>query len=191
MSRLRTGQRFAESMMRKDLSNNLSLIVAVIAQLPLANNSVDVVFASHTLETNHGREELLFEELLRIARQHLLLFEPSWKNANQAVKDRMTQHDYIRHLPKHIENVGGCIVSIKPLPNPLNPMNPTYCYDVKSMENIEQTFFDNRIFQYPRFGHLLYKQQSYGWSHEGGWAYPDTDGIACFREKNVFLMSHG
>ena len=81
-----------------DQAESLSLFVADMALLPLADSSVDVVFTSHALEPNHGREEQLLKELLRVARRHLLLFEPSWENADQAVRDRMVQHGYVRDL---------------------------------------------------------------------------------------------
>lgn len=189
LSRLRVGRRFAEQMMRGDLAKSLKLFVADMARLPLADNSVDVVFTSHALEPNHKREEQLLKELLRVARRNLLLFEPSWENADQAMRDRMAQHGYVRDLPQHIQAAGGRLISVKPLPNPLNPMNPTYCYVVEPVDKPQQTFAD-QAFQCPRSGQALQKQQGYWWSQEGGWAYPEIDGIACLREKHAVLMSH-
>jgi len=190
LSRLHVGRRFAERMMRRDMAKRLKLFVADMARLPLAESSVDVVFTSHALEPNHEREEQLLKELLRVARRHLLLFEPSWENADQAVRDRMAQHGYVRDLPQHIEAAGGRVVSVKPLPNPLNLMNPTYCYVVEPISKAGQPSFDDHAFQCPRSGHALRKQQSYWWSEEGGWAYPEIDGIPCLREKHAVLMSH-
>lgn len=190
LSRLRVGRRFAERMMRGDQVESLCLFVADMARLPLADSSVDVVFTSHALEPNHGREEQLLKELLRVARRHLLLFEPSWENADQAVRDRMAQHGYVRDLPQHIEAAGGRLVSVKPLPNPLNPMNPTYCYVVEPVNKVRQPSFVNQVFQCPRSDYALQKHQSYWWSQDGGWAYPEIDGIACLREKHGVLMSH-
>jgi SAM-dependent methyltransferase len=190
LSRLRVGRRFAERMMRGDLAKSLKLFVADMARLPLADSSVDVVFTSHALEPNHGREEQLLKELLRVTRRHLLLFEPSWENADQAVRDRMAQHGYVRDLPQHIQAAGGRLVSVEPLPNPLNPMNPTYCYVVEPINKASQPSLDGQVFQCPRSGHVLQKQQSYWWSQEGGWAYPEIDSIACLREKHGVLMSH-
>ena len=183
LSRLRVGRRFAERMMYCDQAESLSLFVADMALLPLADSSVDVVFTSHALEPNHGREEQLLKELLRVARRHLLLFEPSWENADQAVRDRMVQHGYVRDLPLHIQSAGGRLVSVEPLPNPINPMNPTYCYVVEPIDEVRKTSFVNQTFQCPRSGFALQKHQSYWWSQEGGWAYPEIDGIACLRES--------
>lgn len=191
LSRLHVGRRFAERFMRGDLAKNLNLFVADMAFMPLADNSVDVVFTSHALEPNHGRETGLLSELLRIARRYLILLEPSWENATEAMKSRMEEHGYVRDLPLHIEQVGGRLLSVEPLPHPLNPMNPTYCYIVevadqcRNQENLDHTF------QCPRSGFPLQKRSNYWWSLEGGFLYPEIEGISCLRQKHGVLMSHG
>lgn len=190
LSRLRVGRRFAERVMGGDLARDLTLFVADMARLPLPDSSVDVVLTVHALEPNHGREHKLLRELLRIARRQLLLFEPSWENADEVVRARMEQHGYVRDLPQHIQAAGGRLVSVEPLPNPLNPLNPTYCYVVEPIDKESQPSFADQAFQCPRSSYPLQKQQSYWWSQDGGWAYPEIDGIACLREKHGVLMSH-
>ena len=190
LSRLRVGRRFAERVMRGDLAIALRLFVADMARLPLADSSVDVVFTSHALEPNHGRERELLAELLRVARRHLLLFEPSWENADELVRGRMEQHGYVRDLPLHIDAAGGRLVSVEPLANPLSTLNPTYCYVVEPIDKQSQPSLADQTFQCPRSGYPLHRQQSHWWNQEGGWAYPEIDGIACLREKHGVLMSH-
>ena len=190
LSRLKAGRRFAERFMRGDLARGLSLFVADMAKLPLTNSSVDVVLTNHALEPNHGHECELLAELLRIARRRLLLFEPSWENADELVRARMEQHGYVRDLPRHIEAAGGRLVSVEPLPKPWNTLNPTYCYVVEPVHKKKQPSFANPAFHCPRSGFPMHKQQSYWWSQEGGWAYPEIDGITCLREKHGVLMSH-
>jgi hypothetical protein len=190
LSRLRVGRRFAERFMRPDIARNLSIFVADMGSLPLADNSVDVVFTSHALEPNHGRERELLTELLRVARRKLILFEPSWENASSQARARMEQHGYVRGMPQHIQEAGGHLVAVEALPNPLNPLNPTYCYVVEPIDNSSPPFSAELKFQCPRSGHALQNHQSYWWSCEGGWAYPEIDGIPCLREKHGVLMSH-
>lgn len=163
-----------------------------MAELPLADSTVDVVFTSHALKPNHGREYLLLKELLRVSRRYLLLFEPSWENADQSIRARMEQHGYVRDLPVHIQSAGGRLVSVEPLANPLNPMNPIFCYVVESIEKPNQQTCSEPGFQCPRSGYTLQRQVSYwwSWSMHGGWAYPEIDGIPCLRKKHGVLMSH-
>jgi len=190
LSRLRIGRSFAERCMRADLAKGLSLFVADMDRLPLADCSVDVIFTSHALEPNHGRELALLSELLPITRRILLLFEPSWENNDEAGRARMQQHGYVRDLPQHIQAAGGRLLSVQPLPNPMNPLNPTYCYAVEPVTKQAQASFSDQVFHCPRSGWRLRKQHHYWWSQEGGWAYPEIDGIACLREKHGVLMSH-
>ena len=190
LSRLQVGRRFAERVMRKDLFDGLSLFVADMARLPLQDSSVDVVLTVHALEPNHGREHELLRELLRIARRQLLLFEPSWENADELMRARMEQHGYVRDLPQHIDAAGGRLVSVEPLPNPLNTLNPTYCYVVEPVNKETQLSCADQAFQCPRSGDPLQRKTSYWWSQQGGWAYPEINGIACLREKHGVLMSH-
>ena len=191
LSRLHVGRRFAEQFMRGDLLKSLQLFVADMVRMPLADNSVDVVFTSHSLEPNHGREANLLSELLRIARRHLILFEPSWENATEDVKARMEEHGYVRDLPRHIQEAGGRLISVEPLPNPLNSMNPTYCYVVEVVDQVRCQENAIHTFQCPRSGFSLQKRSNYWWSMEGGWAYPEIESIACLRTKHGVLMSHG
>ena len=190
LSRLRVGRRFADRFMRNDIADQLNLFVSDMADMPLSDNSVDVIITTHALEPNHGRESNLLRELLRITRRHLILFEPSWENANDAMRARMEEHGYIRELPHHIKEAGGELISVKPLPHPMNQMNPTYCYVVKVGEQSEPRLNKNQTFQCPRSGFPLKKQSNYWWSMEGGWAYPQIEGISCLRAKHGVLMSH-
>lgn len=191
LSRLHVGRRFAERVMRGDLALTLELFVADMGCMPLADRSVDVVFTSHALEPNHGREASLLTELLRIARRRLILFEPSWEHANEVMRARMEEHGYVRNLPRHIEEAGGRLVSVEPLPHPLNTMNPTYCYIVEVADQGSRRDSAAHPFQCPRSGFPLQKRSHYWWSREGGWAYPEIEGISCLRTKHGVLMSHG
>lgn len=192
LSRLRVGRRFVECHMRSDIAKNLTLFVADMATLPLANNSVDVVLTCHALEPNHGREHDLLKELMRVARRKLLLFEPSWENANEAVRKRMEHHGYVRQLPDHIDALGGQLVSVVRLPHPLNPNNPTFCYvvDLADKINDKNDPLSFQFFQCPLSAEELRNQGSYWWSQEAGWAYPQIEDISCLRQKHAILMSH-
>jgi hypothetical protein len=190
LSRLRVGRRFSERFMRGDLADHLKLFVADMARMPLTDRSVDVALTVHALEPNYGREQDLLKELLRITRRTLILFEPSWENANDEVRTRMSRHGYVRDLPRHIKDAGGHLVTVKPLPHPLNPMNPTYCYVVEPVDRGKQPKLSEQVYQCPRSGNPLQRHDGYWWSEKGGWAYPDIDDISCLRMKHGVLMSH-
>ncbi len=190
LSRLRAGRQYAQQYMRSDLLNNLKMFVADIGRMPLADNSVDVVFTCHALEPNHGREGHIIKELTRIARRHLILFEPSWENATKSIRDRMEEHGYVRDLPRYIKEAGGRLITTEKLPHPLVHTNPTYGYIVEVGNHYTERKNDTNTFQCPRSGFKLGKYNNYWWSKEGGWAYPEIDNISCLRVKQGILMSN-
>lgn len=172
------------------LAHSLRLFVADMAKLPLPDLSIDCVLTIHALEPNHGRELLLLRELLRVTRHHLILFEPSWENGSDQVRARMAHYGYVRDLPYFIQQAGGHLVSVSPLPKPLNPMNPTYCYVIKPQTELNPKMYADTNFACPLSGCLLHRHEGYWWSKQGGWAYPEIDGIPCLRSKHAVLMSH-
>lgn len=191
LSRLRAGQRFVNQEMKPDLACRLQLFVADMVRLPLPSGSIDTVITVHSLEPNHGRERELIAELLRVSRRKLILFEPSWENASHQIRTRMEKHGYVRDLPSHIQMAGGRLISIEPIANPLNPLNPTYCFIIEPRHSSDNRIGSEVNYVCPRSGASLTHKPGYWWSFEGGWAYPDIEGIACLRIKNSLLMSHG
>lgn len=51
--------------------------------MPLKDNSIDIVYTSHSIEPNGGREEEALEELYRVANKYLILLEPDYELANE------------------------------------------------------------------------------------------------------------
>ena len=176
LSRLRVGRKFADRFMKVALAHRLELFVADMAQLPLADDSVDVALTVHALEPNHGRELALLGELLRVARRKLILFEPSFENASVSARARMIEHGYVRDLPRYLHEAGGRLISVEPLPSPMNPMNPIYCYvaeplaspSVSGIPEINPEITSEIKYVCPRSGYRLLRKEGYWWSDEGG-----------------------
>jgi len=100
-----------------------NLFVADISSIPLASNSVDVVYSSHSLEPNRGREKALMEECLRVARVGVVLIEPIYELADEAEKAHMDAHNYARGLWDIAQTLPAEIVAYRRLelydaPNP-------------------------------------------------------------------------
>lgn len=101
------------------------LFVANMFEIPLADASIDVVYTSHALEPNGGREEAALRELMRVARKAVVLVEPIYELATEAAQARMRSHGYVRRLRQAIEELGGSIAEHHLLPLTTNPLNPS------------------------------------------------------------------
>jgi SAM-dependent methyltransferase len=101
------------------------LYVADLFEIPLADESIDVVYTSHSIEPNGGREEEAIRELLRIARRAVVLVEPIYELANNAAKERMDQHGFVRGLKDTALRVGVKVADYRLLELTGNPLNPS------------------------------------------------------------------
>lgn len=108
-------------------SNQLTatLFVADLFEIPLADSSVDIVYTSHSLEPNGGREEAALRELLRVARRAVVLVEPLYELAGEEAQARMRHHGYIRGLQAAADRLGVPVSACRLLDYISNPLNPS------------------------------------------------------------------
>ncbi|CAL61306.1 putative S-adenosyl-L-methionine-dependent methyltransferase [Herminiimonas arsenicoxydans] len=119
-SRCSEGQRW---LAEKEASARL--FVADLFNIPLEDASVDVVYTSHSLEPNGGREEAAIRELMRVARRAVVLIEPIYELASTEAQARMLRHGYVRGLKETAERLGAKISEYRLLENINNPLNPS------------------------------------------------------------------
>ncbi len=101
----------------------VTLFTAALDRIPLASASVDVVLTVHAVEPNHGREEIILRELLRVARRHLVMIEPSYELASPEQRARMERLGYVRGLPAVLERLGYPARRVEPWAFNANPLN--------------------------------------------------------------------
>lgn len=104
---------------------NAKLFVGDLFNIPLEDESVDVVYTSHSLEPNGGKEKEAIQELLRIARKAVVLIEPAFEFATEDARQRMISHGYVRNLKGTAEKLGAQIVEHRMLEVYGNPLNPS------------------------------------------------------------------
>jgi len=105
------------------LDQKATLFTGALESIPLETSSVDVVYTSHSVEPNGGRERVILEELYRVARRYLVLREPSNELGSEATRSRMLQHGYAQNLHATAVELGYDVIqhSLWKLdPNPMN-----------------------------------------------------------------------
>lgn len=166
-----------------------TLFCADLFQLPLADRSVDVVYTSHSIEPNGGREREAISSLARVARRWLVLLEPAHDLADEAARSRMEQHGYVRDLAATIRDLGLDLVEHRLLPVCSNPLNPTGLYLVRIDDGPESEAQRDFQFQCPVSGVPLVPGDGAYYAPESFLAYPVLDGIPCLLEGNAILAT--
>lgn len=115
------------------------LFVADLFNIPLADDSVDVVYTSHSLEPNGGREKEAIRECLRVARVALVLVEPIYELASEAAKNRMQSHGYVRDLKRSAEELSADICEYRLLELTSNPLNPSGVLVLRKRRGVDLT----------------------------------------------------
>lgn len=110
-SRIMQGQRFLEK-----YKNNADLIVGNLFETPFQDNSFDIVYTVHALEPNTDKAKDIIQELYRITNKYLILIEPCYELGNEATKNNIDKHKYIKNLKSITENLGYKIIEYKLFP---------------------------------------------------------------------------
>jgi uncharacterized protein YbaR (Trm112 family) len=177
---------FARKYLAQNGYENVKLFTGDLDRIPLASASVDVVLTIHAVEPNRGREEAVLSELLRVARKHLVMIEPSYEFASAESRARMDRLGYARGLPSTLENLGHPARLVEPWPHNLNPLNQTalIVVDKASAGSGGEPHFVS-----PVSGRELVERKDCWFCPEDGHAYPVIAGIPCLTVENAVLAS--
>lgn len=129
-SRVKVGQAFIRK--RGFPQGPCRLFWADVFHIPLADHSVEVVYTSHCLEPNGGREAEAIRELLRVASRWVVLLEPAYDLAPPEARQRMEHHGYVRNLAETIRGLGADLVEHRLFEPSNNPLNSTGLYLVRA-----------------------------------------------------------
>jgi ubiquinone/menaquinone biosynthesis C-methylase UbiE len=182
-SRLKFGQELL-----KDFNlSNVNLFTANLFEIPLLDNSIDIVYTSHSIEPNGGKEENALKELYRITKNYLILLEPSFEFANVEAKARMKKHGYVTELYSTAKRLNYKIIEHRLFDYSSNPLNPTGLIIIEK----KATSSNNSNLVCPiSQTELLKYRDSLLYSKESFLAYPVIDGIPCLLKENSILATH-
>ena len=167
---------------------NSTLCTGNLLDIPFADNSIDVVYTSHSIEPNGGKELPILEELYRIAKKYIILLEPAYELANSEARKRMEAHGYCRNLKGIAETLGYEVISQALFPLCANPLNPTGITIIKKSDVSAEPA--THILACPKYKTPLQKIDGMLFSPEALVAYPIVGGIPCLRIDNGIFASH-
>lgn len=169
---------------------NANLFVADLFNIPLADNTVDVVYTSHSLEPNGGRESAAIAECLRIARKAVILVEPIYELAPEDAQRRMASHGYVRNLKETAEGLGAAVANYGLLDVCANPLNPSGVLILEKTNPKPRSAIDlQSCWQCPITGAGLVNADDLYYARDVGLAYPVMRGIPLLRPEHAVVAS--
>ncbi|TAE82980.1 MAG: methyltransferase domain-containing protein [Bacteroidetes bacterium] len=164
----------------------LNLFVGNLFEIPLPDNSVDVLYTSHSLEPNGGAEKAALAELYRVASKYIVLLEPDYEGGNAEVKHRIEKHGYVKHLAQHATELGYNVITNRPFEVFINPLNPTRLTIIKK----DTAATAPMHYCCPVTKTPLEQINNNWYSKESGLLYPNIDGVPCLIEQQALLATH-
>jgi len=162
------------------------LFVAELSSIPLKDNSIDIVYTSHSIEPNGGKERPILEELYRVTKNYLVLFEPDYELADDAGKKRMEEHGYVKDLAGVAKSLGYNVIKHKLLGYSVNPLNPTSVIVINKQKS-DISVSDDNPFRCPitktdliNCGEIFFSPQAY-------LMYPVIQGLPCLLDSQAIL----
>ena len=146
-------------------------------RLPFPDNSFDLVYTRHTLEQMPTIYKEALDEIIRVSKRHVILFEPSYELASMSQRIKMHNSDYVRGIMGFLKNRSDILInSFYLMKNSANPMNHTSC----SKLELINPFVAERApvpFVCPQSKSPLIKKDGYYFSETSSRAYPIIEGI--------------
>ena len=161
------------------------LFVGDMFNIPLEDDCIDIVYTSHSIEPNGGKETEALKELYRVAKKALVIIEPVYELASKEARERMLSHGYITNLSGSAQELGLNISDFKLLDYSPNPLNPSGVMIIeKNSKN------DKKIsWRCPVTFEKLSDESDVFTQMETGLVYPVLRGIPMLTSNNVIIAS--
>jgi ubiquinone/menaquinone biosynthesis C-methylase UbiE len=166
---------------------DINLFVADLFNIPLKDSSIDIVYTSHSIEPNGGREREALIELYRVTKKYLVLLEPASEFATEEGKLRMINSGYIQNLAAVIKDLKYDLIEYRPYDVTINPLNPTALYIIKK----EAKQFEEHDYHFccPISKNDLQEHTDHFFSAESFISYPKIMNIPCLCAAYGILTS--
>lgn len=185
-SRIKAAQDFAKEE-SKHKCGEQNLFVGDLFNIPLKDNSIEIVYTCHSMEPNGGREKELLKELYRITKNYLILLEPAYELAEKEAKERMELYGYVKGLYNTAITLGYNVIEYGLYGISANPLNPTGIMIIKKNNTDDEK--TTQPICCPLTKTKLIKTGNAYFSQESLLAYPIINGVPCLTVQNAIIAT--
>ncbi len=179
--------KFADALLKDFNFKNITLFTANLFEIPLKDSSIDIVYTSHSIEPNGGREEEALIELYRVTRKYLILLEPAYEFASEEARKRMKFHGYVTNLYQTAKKLGYKIIEHRLFDYSSNQLNPTGLMIIEKTANEVNS---SHLVCPITFGELIEYNENFLFTKDNFLVYPVLEKIPCLLKENSILASH-
>lgn len=179
--------KFAKGLLNDFNIDNVNLFTANLFEIPLLDNSIDIVYTSHSIEPNGGNEENALKELYRITNKYLILLEPAFEFANSESRERMISNGYVTQLYETARRLNFNIIEHRLFDHCSNPLNPT---GLIIIEKNSQTTNEPNLVCPISHTPLIKINEFLLYSKDSFLTFPIIEGIPCLLKENAVLTTH-
>lgn len=158
-----------------------------LERIPVPDDAFELVYTVHAIEPNTGREKEILRELHRVARNHLVLVEPSYELGNAETRARIEQHGYITNLLGAARELGLNLLEHRLFEPNMNPRNQAALMVFeKSARRVPDPAGQLAC---PVCGTAVEEIKGHCFCGECHLLFPVIEGIPCLLEGNGILAS--
>jgi ubiquinone/menaquinone biosynthesis C-methylase UbiE/uncharacterized protein YbaR (Trm112 family) len=179
---------FAKSFTKDQGLADVTLFTSDLFETPLADDSIDIVYTSHSIEPNGGKEKEALTELYRIAKRYVVLLEPSFEFGSDEAKERMLKLGYVTSLGNTAKSLGYKIIEHRLFDLSSNPLNPTGLLVIEKKAGSTEPGIPHLVC--PVSKTALNRYENVLFSPDSLLAYPIVKDIPCLLKQNAILAAH-
>jgi hypothetical protein len=179
---------FARRWLASNGIESTKLCTGNLLDIPFLDSSIDVVYTSHSIEPNGGREMEILRELYRVAKQFVVLIEPAYEFASVEARQRMDFHGYCKGLDRVSRSLGYDVLEHAPFGFTISdPLNPSGLTIIRKDSDNNST--SHEMYACPKYKTPLKNLGDMMFSREALVVYPVVLGIPCLRIENGIVAS--
>lgn len=179
---------YAQNWLAENDIADINLCTGSLFNIPYTNDSIEVVYTSHSMEPNGGNEIPILEELYRVTGKYLILLEPGYEFASPEGQQRMQRLGYVKNIKQHCLELGYNVMSHDLFPLSTREVNPTAITIIKKEANRKHGDNDS-ILACPKYKTPLQDMVDFMYSPKALTMYPKLYGIPCLRVENAIIAT--